>query len=320
MPRLQRLPSGFVAATGVVVVGRRRRSLSRGGAIAALPVGAAVVAAGGWWWGALLVAFFTSSSWLSRHRHYDAGAQTQQRRGSERDWVQVLANGAVATAVAMASQVLPSPVRRYCYPAFGGVIAAVTADTWATEIGAGSRLPRRMITTGHLVPAGTSGGVTTRGTVGDIAGATAIAVLAATGSRCRWAPGRPSRLLLSITVAGVTGSLGDSLLGATLQASYTCSDCGSMTDHAVCQCGQNASLTRGYPAITNDIVNLAASSTGAFVAASLSRALGGYDPVQGESLRSYQRCSLRRLRKTGDADDGLADRSGRSSPSAGTGG
>ncbi len=265
---------GLVAATTVAALGRCRRSLSRSGAVAAVPVGTAIVAAGGWWWGALIVAFFGSSSWLSRQHPHPAGQTTQPRRGSERDVVQVLANGAIAALIAASSPYRSPPARRYRYPAYAGALAAATADTWATEIGAGSRSAPRLITTGRVVPPGTSGGVTRRGTAGAFAGASFLGMLAAVVP-VEGPHERRARIIGATALAGVAGAMTDSLLGATLQAAYQCPVCGATVEHPR-HCDTGAVLVRGVPAVTNDLVNLAATGTGAVAATGISWAVDRY--------------------------------------------
>ena len=110
-------------------------------------------------------------------------------------------------------------------PIFVGAMAAVTADTWATEIGVLSASPPRLITTLRPVAAGTSGGITPLGTLAALAGGVFIGVsawlLAALGGQ----PG--GVLLLAVgSVVGVVSALFDSLLGATVQRVYECRVCG----------------------------------------------------------------------------------------------
>ncbi len=58
-------------------------------------------------------------------------------------------------------------------------MAAVTADTWATELGVLAAQPPRLITTGRRVAPGASGGVTPAGTLAALAGAGFIGVVGA---------------------------------------------------------------------------------------------------------------------------------------------
>ena len=260
---------GLGAAAAVTLVGRRRGSLSRSGALVAVPVGSIVVAGGGWWWGVLLVVFFATSSVLPRLRKRERAQVTEiAARGDERDAVQVLANGGLAAMLAATAPLVSTDVRAALFAAFAGAVAAVTADTWATELGAFSRVPPRSLTNGRPVAPGTSGGISPLGTGAAAVGALAIAATAAAGQAASWAPAATDgvRLLLGVTVAGFAGSLVDSLLGATVQATYRCPRCASSTEQRVHRCGTPTIPERGLAAIDNDVVNAAASLVGAAVA------------------------------------------------------
>lgn len=261
-------------APALVALGARwRRALSGGGALAAVGVGAAVVGGGGWWWGLLIVAFFLSSSALGRGRRGATAAAAgppvvAAARGSERDAVQVLANGGVAALLAVAAAVWPEGAA-IAYGGFAGALAAATADTWATEIGARSRSAPRSIVDRRPVPVGTSGGVTPLGSAASIGGAAFLAALAGVGVAAGAAPSDagPWVVLVAVALAGVAGSLIDSVLGATLQAAYRCPACGRPTERPIDDCGTVAELVRGNRLIDNDVVNVAATLVGAVVGA-----------------------------------------------------
>jgi uncharacterized protein (TIGR00297 family) len=218
------------------------RWLTRGGLIAACAVGAGTTWGLGWGGLALLAAFFLSGSLLT---------QFAERQGPRRTARQVLANGGVATVAALLG----------AWTAAAGAIAAAAADTWATEIGAFSPFPPRLITSGRRVTRGTSGGITALGTLGGIAGALVIAWLAQALAPRSAAPG-----LVTLTAAGVAGMLADSLLGATLQGKFQCPACDARFERGNTVCHEPVRLTGGWAWLDNDGVNLAATLCGAAVA------------------------------------------------------
>jgi uncharacterized protein (TIGR00297 family) len=214
------------------------------GAVAAAIVGAAVFATGGWSFAAALFAFFLPAVALSRF-----GSQHNAR-----DARQVLANGGVAAACAVAFACTRSPVLA---AAFAGALAAAAADTWGTELGTLARGNPRSIATFRTVARGLSGGVTTWGTFAEIGGALVVGLVAwAVGIAPWWVVG----------VAGFAGALADSLFGATLQALYYCSRCERNCETHPHLCGSATSLIRGWGAIDNDAVNAIATLTGALAA------------------------------------------------------
>ena len=65
----------------------------------------------------------------------------------------------------------------------------------------------------------------------------------------------------------------DSLLGATLQSSYRCPRCEKATESRIHRCGTTAHLTKGIAIVNNDVVNFAATLTGALLGALVYSAL-----------------------------------------------
>lgn len=195
-------------------------------------------------------------------------------KAGPRDAWQVLANGGVATACAVAWAFTRD---HHWAIAFAGAYAASTADTWATEIGTLARAAPRSILTLRPLATGMSGGVTLRGTLGEIAGAAWIGIVAPiaivlasvepnagfgwTMAYTRW--WGIAALLLVIPLAGVIGSTADSLLGATLQETRHCKACDRTCETNPHVCGQPTRLVRGLPGISNDAVNFASTLTGA---------------------------------------------------------
>lgn len=168
-----------LAASLISLAGMRARALTISGAFAAVSVGTLLVGAGGWWSGVLIVVFFVSSSALSRVRR-EVQPRIRAAKGGRRDALQVFANGGIPMLLALAARVADDPAPWLI--ATAGAIAGASADTWATEIGRTSVQPPQMITTWRHAPSGSSGAISTRGTLGALAGANAIGLTAALGT------------------------------------------------------------------------------------------------------------------------------------------
>ncbi len=266
------LAVGFAIAVAIGWAGYRRRALNRGGMLGAIVTGTLIFGLGGWAWGVLLVAFFASSSALSFYRADEkAGLAEKFAKGSRRDLGQALANGGLTALLAALAVLRPEPSwTRLLFAAGAGALAAVNADTWATELGVFSPRPPRLITTGRRVEVGTSGSVTLTGTLASLAGAAFIGLLAGAeiGLIARdWTSA--GVILAAATLGGLAGALVDSLLGATVQAIYWCDTCQKETERRVHRCGTPTRLLRGYRWLDNDLVNFGASAVGAAVAAGL---------------------------------------------------
>ena len=261
-----RLLAAAVLGGGVAAVAYWRRALTIDGAMAATVVGGLVFVRGGLSAAASLLAFFGSSSALSRlGQSRKAAGPLAQAKGARRDAWQVLANGGVATAcIAIGKRA-----------AFVGSLAAAGADTWATELGMLAGRQPRLITTLRPVAAGTSGGITPEGLAASLGGALVV------GLAWWLAGGRGAGVRVAL-VAGASGSLVDSVLGATLQALYRCQACGAATEEPRhTRCAQPAGLVRGHVWITNDTVNAVATLTGAAVASLVSRTPNAAGHVRG---------------------------------------
>jgi len=248
----------------------RRKALTKSGALGAMLTGTAIFGFGGLDWGLLLISFFISSSVLTRYKESAKEQVAEQfAKGGARDLGQALANGGVAAIIALIYGLTGSTHWPLMF-AFVGAIAEATADTWATEWGVLSRETPRLITTGKPVAPGTSGGVTWDGTGAALAGALLIGMLA---FGFRWGvrtwPGVELMLWPVGALAGVFGSLFDSLLGATVQGIYYCDVCGKETERQLHRCGTRTRLVRGWRVMNNDWVNLLGTLVGAVIAGGL---------------------------------------------------
>lgn len=252
----------------VVALARRAGSLNAGGQWWAFVTGT-VAAAAGWPWAFLLIAFFVASSALTRWGHDRKVKRTAsvlaeaQARGAS----QVLANGGAYAACALVGTVLGDAA---WHLAACGALAAATADTWATEVGTLWGGTPRSILTGARVGVGESGGVTAVGTLASVVAAALMAVVA--GSLLAGPSGFSAGAALAVGGAGLIGSAGDSLLGATLQAKRWCAQCSSFSERRIHTCHYRTQHARGVRWMTNDIVNLLATMLGAVGAVALGAA------------------------------------------------
>lgn len=235
----------------------RARALSASGGVAAFLIGLIIFGTGGLPWIMPLIVFFLLSSILSKIRKRAAAGDPDWnnfQKGSRRDILQVLANGGVATIIALINHHYPVSG---LYPVYLSAIAAANADTWATEIGFFSRRRPRHIVSWQRIPRGASGGISIIGTAGTIAGAATIAL---TG----WLFGSSAEVAGIIILAGLAGSLIDSLIGGTIQARFTCPSCGKSTENKI-HCGVATNFHSGISWIDNDLVNLLCTMSGAGV-------------------------------------------------------
>jgi uncharacterized protein (TIGR00297 family) len=263
--------TGFILALCISLTAYALRSLNRSGAIAAIIMGTIVYGFGGWQAAVILLVFFLSSSLLDRLLRplgrRPAGAYA---KGGQRDAGQVLGNGLVAAVFAVLTHVIPGAA--WPWIGFAGSIAAVNADTWATELGILSRRAPRLITRlRQSVEPGTSGGVSVEGTVAGLLGATLVGAFAALLTPAGLG------LFFPTCAAGLAGSLFDSYLGATVQCLYVCTKEGVETEqHPIHRCGSPTVHSRGWTWLNNDLVNFGCAVFGALTACLIMLATGAF--------------------------------------------
>jgi uncharacterized protein (TIGR00297 family) len=256
--------SGFILASIVAYAAYRAHSLNRSGAFAATLVGTIIFGVGGWQWAVLLLTFFITSSGLSRaFKKRKANLSEKFSKGHKRDAGQVFGNGGLATLFAALHAVYPESILPWV--GFAASLAAVNADTWATELGVLNPTPPRMITNlRKRVEKGTSGGISIFGTIASVLGSAIIALPAVFFSPLSTLN---ANHFLLITVAGLAGSLFDSFLGATIQAMYLCPRDNKETEkHPLHTCGTETIHIRGWKWLNNDWVNLACAVFGSLIA------------------------------------------------------
>lgn len=250
------------------LVAWRLRWLTVSGTISSFVVGFLVyffTGVQGWF---ILLLFFATANVLGKiakgikQSHQIEGLQ---KKGGQRDWAQVLANGGLAAAAALfygfGSEVLALVM-------FGSAIAASTADTWSGEVGILSRNPPISIRTFKSVPTGLSGGISFLGTLSGLLGSALIAI-AWYGAFARDSSVYWVFLASIITIAGFCGMLADSFLGATLQGHYWNPQRNQITEHEYLD-GMKLELCRGVRWIDNDVVNFLSNAIAVLVGSGLS--------------------------------------------------
>ena len=251
---------GFLLAVLISFIAYHASSLSKNGAVAATVMGTIIFGIGGWQWAILLVTFFITSSVLSRaFKDRKLGLNEKFSKGHARDAGQVFGNGGIATLFVLLDALYPESVLSWV--GFAASLAAVNADTWATELGVLNPTPPRIITDlGKRVEKGTSGGVSLFGIFASLLGSAIIALLAALFAD-NWS------LFPIVTFSGLAASLFDSYLGATVQAMYFCPTDNKETEkHPLHTCGTATVHIRGWRWLDNDRVNFACALFGVLVA------------------------------------------------------
>ncbi|XP_008811588.2 protein PGR-like [Phoenix dactylifera] len=216
----------------------KRRSLDGSGALAGFLVMVIHIAAD-YRFGALLLVFFFTSSKLTRIGEEKKRAIEEDfKEGGLRNWVQVLANSAIATILVVLvakrtggkDRCLDTRESALITGLIGGIIghyACCNGDTWSSEIGMLSNAQPRLITTFKTVRKGTNGGVTVEGLLaaaaaGFVIGLAYVIVGLLTVECAHDVIWRQLLVIPVAAAAGLCGSLIDSLLGATLQFSGYC--------------------------------------------------------------------------------------------------
>ena len=235
------------------------KALSVSGGFGAFLLGLFMFGMGSWHTMLPLIGFFVLSSILSKIADRQSKKDIIASKGSQRDIVQVYANGGIPLIFTIAWYLSGFSID-WLYWAFLASLASATADTWETEIGSFSKSLPLNILTWKRVPKGFSGGISLLGTTGGVIGAAIIVSIAALMGFLPW----NGMLILLITSAGFFGSVVDSILGASIQAKFTCEVCGKATER-VSHCHQETRHISGLLWLDNDWVNVAGSLSGGLI-------------------------------------------------------
>lgn len=211
-PALRQLAlMGLVANVIVAVFGWTARTVTVPGAITGAVIGTIVVAGLGWSGWVLLLATFGVAAATTRVGHArKQRAGIAESRGGRRGPGNAIANTGIAAWAAVMAMGLPDPTVAYLVAA--AALATAGSDTVASEIGKAYGRTTWLVTSVRRVAPGTTGAVSTEGTLAGVAAAALLAAAAAAlGVIPAWTIGL-------ITTAATVASLIEGALGATLEA------------------------------------------------------------------------------------------------------
>ena len=239
--------AALLAVIGFLAI--RLHWLTRGGSMGAVVLGFVATAAFGWSALAALLAPFLVATLAGKLPGGPAGAGPRTLR-------QVGANGAVS----LAGAAMGLAGLRLGLPVFLGGLAALGADTLATEFGTRFGGTPRNVLSGRALRSGESGGVTLAGLLASLVGAALAPVAYLVIARASLAP------LVAFVGAGVAAGVADSALGAALQRKGRCLVCNTVVETTV-HCGAAPTpLPRRLGWLDNDAVNLVNGVVGAALA------------------------------------------------------
>lgn len=250
-----RFSFAFLLASLIAVFALFIKALTKGGALTTFIFALIIFGLGGWKWTIPIVTFFLTSSLLTNLRKsLNKNVEVYFEKSGARDEYQVIANGGVCILLVIVSEFFQSEL---FYLMFVSSLAVVCADTWATELGTMGNYKTYDILSLKQVEQGTSGGISAAGTTGAVLGALVISL-----SAQFWISFDLLPFLVLVIISGVAGSFVDSILGSTIQAQYRCDVCGKNIEAKI-HCGKISTRIKGIKWIGNDVVNFAASLSGA---------------------------------------------------------
>ncbi len=252
-------------------LGGRALLLASSGQAAIWAIVAIVFLTQGWIWGAVLVLWAVAAGAVTVFRRsYKEHFKDRLGDDAAQNWIEVLARLGWPAVLAILSVAVAG--MDYIVP-FVGALATAGADVWATELGMLQQEDPRLITTRRRVAHGTPGAVSMVGITAALGAAWLFGFITLLLSSIRmWQldesiHDRLVWLPLAALVGGLIGTLTDSLLGATAQAYYHCEVCDRYTEEPMHTCGREANQVRGWPWMTNEVVDFISTVVGASVTA-----------------------------------------------------
>ncbi|MBM4176468.1 MAG: DUF92 domain-containing protein [Ignavibacteria bacterium] len=238
---------GFVLSILIVFISLRFKFLSIEGALSTFLLALFIYGLGEWKWTLPIFVFFLFSSILSKLSGSSKKSSVTMGRtkGSERDMMQVFANGGIAFITITLNFLFPNDS---WYLVYLVSLSVSMTDTWSTEIGTWLGEKTFLITNLKTVNRGESGGVSLVGTIGGVFGS--IVVI----SSGLIFVNLSVELFIMLVIFGTVGSVIDSILGASIQAKYYCTNCHSIVELKT-HCNRAAEFKSGFGMMNNDLVN-----------------------------------------------------------------
>jgi uncharacterized protein (TIGR00297 family) len=259
---------GLIISSSMALISYYKGSLSRSGVLGATFVGTAILGGMGWLGFLVLSFFFLTSSGISKWVKRKRVEGDVVAKGDQRDIYQVLANGGMASILAVFYYIHPHPI---WIVMFASSLAAATSDTWASELGRLSKEEPRDCFTWKKVEQGTSGAISRIGTFSSLMGAILTALVASPlfiestqsvfpigNDGLVFIQGIHNEFFLFILIVGLSGWLGnwlDTWVGAKWQVLYKCQICMKPTERQL-HCGEMTKQIKGVSVLNNDLVNL----------------------------------------------------------------
>tara|TARA_Y100001970_G_scaffold243336_1_gene308464 strand:+ start:6884 stop:8194 length:1311 start_codon:yes stop_codon:yes gene_type:complete len=212
----QQLMFGIGIAGGLGYISWRVGSASITGMLTGIIFSLIVIVFGGFTWFSIMLVFFGVGSLVARLNYKEKLQMgvAEENEGA-REAKNVFANTVIAAicVVGFSMNTQLGISGNIFIFGFAGAIAAAMSDTLSSEIGILFE-NTRLITTFSKVEVGTDGGVTVQGSLAGFVGAFSIGLLTS------WTLGVGLGGAIVIGIAGVTGMVGDSVLGASLEGEW----------------------------------------------------------------------------------------------------
>ncbi len=238
----------------IAFAANKKKSLDLSGIISAVILGSTIfLCAGPLAWFMLMI-FFTSSSAITHMKKSFKQKLSSEYEKTARSYKQVIATGLVPFIFSIVFFITKSDI--YLLAAISS-IAISCADTWASEIGVLNKGKTISIINLRPVKKGVSGGVSMLGTLVSLAGALLIATVFSliymiiNGSSLEFT----IIAFVGITLIGFSGSVIDSIFGATIQARHIDSKTNQITESRR-TAGQLNKTVSGIKYVSNNAVNL----------------------------------------------------------------